>query len=202
MNTKLVGYAVSLVGFMFIMSVAGADSGKIMTPAGRVSAAVAKAEVYVKQVLDARDIGMMADKNAIAVRNEAEQDVLNAMKKGNKRKIKRAKKCLRQANKGAKNARDMLEALMEHVTDCLATAASVRERAKIAAGLKDGKDLKLTARKVERLVESMAKYAGKAQALAEQLKEKWLVSALGVATTTTTTTTTTQPPTPTPIGRR
>ena len=202
MNKKLLGCVVSLLGLLIVASSAEVAADKSKTLQDRLSAAVTKAELCAKQAVDYRDIAVLASENAVAARNDAERSLVDAMKSGKKKRIKMAKKALKEAQKEAKSVHSILEALMEHVSDCLTAVVSVKEHSKSIAESKDEKDLESMVKKVERLVDAAAKSAEKAGVLAEKLKKKWLLSVLGVATTTTTTTTTTQPPTPTPIGRR
>jgi len=167
-------------------------TGKVATAAAQVAEIAGRATVCV-------EISLSAVENAMAAQDQAETDVMKAMKSGAKGRIAAAEKKLEVAQDDAEAARELAKKIIAHTAECTAASAAADQEAKAVTAETTPRDVVSAMKRIEHLAEIAQKALKKAEALAETLKKQWL---LPLATTTTTTTTTTQPPSPTPVGRR
>lgn len=194
---KLMPFAVMvLAGILMGAEGAAADdsiTGKVATAAARVAEIARRTAVCV-------EISLSAVENAMAAQDQAEGDLMKAMKSGAKGRIAATEKKLELAQEEAAAARDLAKKIIEYSAECNAAAATADQEARSVSGETSPRDLAAIMRRIESLAEIAQKALKRAEALAETLKKQWLLPL--PATTTTTTTTTTQPPSPTPVGRR
>jgi len=173
---------------------AGADNsatGKVATAAARVAEIAKRASVCV-------EVSLSAVENAMAAQDQAELELMKAMKAGTKGRIAAAEKKLELAGEDAEDARELAKKIIAFAADCTAAATAADQEAKAVTAETAPRDLASVMKRIDHLVEIAQKALKKAEALAETLKQQWLLPVVS----TTTTTTTTQPPSPTPVGRR
>jgi hypothetical protein len=164
-------------------------TGKVATAAARVAEIAKRASVCV-------EISLSAVENAMAAQDQAEADVMKAMKSGANGRIAATEKKLEVAQDDAEAARELAKKIIACSAECTAAATAADQEAKAVTAETTPRDVASTMKRIDHLVEIAQKALKKAEALAETLKKQWL---LPLATTTTTTT---QPPSPTPVGRR
>jgi hypothetical protein len=170
---------------------------------GKVAIVAAQVEEVAKTARVCVEVSLSAVENAMAAVDDAESDVMNAMKAGDKTRIRLAEKKLEQAAEEAKEARDLAKKIIDYAAECSAAAVAAKEEtAKLTADMSD-RELASCRKRVNHLLEIARDALKKAETVGETLKKRWLLPVITTtSTTTTTTTTTTQPPTPTPVGRR
>jgi hypothetical protein len=130
---------------------------------------------YGRKAVAAKDMALNALKNAFAVRHDAEFEWMNALKAGKKDTISSAAGALEKAVKEAVKAGRTAEAVVKHAMEASSAATAARYTERTASDPETGYDLRKARKEVDKLAGVAEKAADKAEALAENLKEKWLI---------------------------
>jgi len=164
---------------------------------GKVTTAAAQVAEFARRASVCADISLSAVENAMAIEDQAEADLMKAMKSGAKGRIAAAEKKLDVAVEDARAARELAKKIIAYTAECNAAAAAADQEAKAVTAETTARDVASAMKRIERPAEIAKQAFKKVDAMAETLKKQWLLP----LATTTTTTTTTQPPSPTPGGR-
>ena len=147
-----------------------------LPPAQRARAAVEEAALAARKTAVCRDIVMRALENALAVQNEVETDVQEALLSGKKDRIADTRTALREATGETEEALDLVEQVVDWAgrASAAADAASHALRA-LEAGKASAKASEESARAAQKMAAEARRALAQATALTETLKKKWLL---------------------------
>jgi hypothetical protein len=157
------------------MSCSGEDTGATVWSEKAKTSALAAAD-RVRKGLVARDLAIKSVENAMAAVDDSEIVLLDVLKTGKATAIDNARAGLKRAMAEAMEAAETAGSAVERVADAGCAADAAGEQAKLAAqsGVKPSVAAR-AAKLSESFARETAKQCAKADALAETLKDKWLI---------------------------
>jgi hypothetical protein len=164
------------VAFGFAVVVMGAEAvqEQSQSSAAILAAAVNESAVSAGKAAVARDVAVNALRNAVAVCKEIQERLVDAIKSGNRDKIKELKKSLKTSNSELDEAIETAEDLTGEADETIsAHTAALDVATRVSTSGSEG-ELKKARKEIERFVAVAAKAARKTENLAEILKKKWL----------------------------
>jgi len=184
---KITQFTIGILTALLLPTTAFTEENTEKTPLDKARAAMNATSKSAERAEIARDTAFNAVENAMAVQDDAEANLIKAIKENDKKKIYSFKKILKTSANEAEDARDLLEKVVKYTSESISAYDSTKETFKIISRTESKKEIESLVGKNEKLANAAEKAVRKAEHEAETLKKKWLIPVILTTSTSSTT---------------
>jgi hypothetical protein len=161
--------------FLLGLSVPPVQASSISNATDRAVAAANASAVSAQRAAIARDLGLNALRNAMAVSNLEQERLLLALKAGESAGVRAAEEAWEKAVSDIDDALDTTQKIIKYADRSVSSHTSALDEAMRASKALKAGEAESAAKKAEQLAATAEKSTKTAESLAEMLKKKWLI---------------------------